>query len=750
MKKLKQRTVLYKLILSYFIVLFVAILIFVIYAFFNVNSTFKQDMINRVTLQTEYTAKLIDEEFELIDTNSRRFTAPYIFENDTLYAIEIIDYLAINDATNATIESTYIYFSGDEYIISASSTYSLNMFFNNIVTYKDKPRDVVKDLYTNLNIKSLLPIQPISIYGQQSNYLTVIAPIYSSLGIQSGNAVYLIDKNTVGNWFTNGVNTYNASHFLVSNSTLIANDSDNSSITAGFFDDVIAEYTEFKDLTLEPSTIEVDGEKYYLFIERINSFNDTFYITIVPQRQQLLGDILSSYTRFSLVLGLITLLCSIIIVWVALKNYTPIKNLLQKASPTAIQDGSISEFEQISNAIDTLKEENNYLSASMEKNLNTISNSHLQNLLTGKYHSISDFNKDILPDYLALDDGNYFVAIFINESDSMVAIETICNTVNSRLNSFFQSRYIYTVDNNKILTINCIKDVNLSLIDSAFCDVQTTLFNTSKIDVTIGIGTNYTGVQDIAKSYLEAKTAIDYKFIYGKNSIIYYDTIYSDNNFVKFAYPEAELKELKNALKSSNHEKIDTGIANILLFIRDENLPLFIAKGICFDILKLLNTSHMSVNQKNNLDFDIVDLSQIDTMDAVIKIIRKAQMSLIKNNVNALKFNKKDLHENAINYVDNNCLRTDFSLSNTAAIFNMQPSNFSIFFKEITGQTLIDYVTDKRMHTAVYLLTNTDKLIDEICFKIGYQNTSSFIRRFKNAYKMTPGEYRKRFGKENK
>lgn len=92
-------------------------------------------------------------------------------------------------------------------------------------------------------------------------------------------------------------------------------------------------------------------------------------------------------------------------------------------------------------------------------------------------------------------------------------------------------------------------------------------------------------------------------------------------------------------------------------------------------------------------------------------------------------------------YVDSNYTDSNFSLQEMADYFNIGMSNLSQFFKRQTGKTLIEYYTSLRMEQAKILLADPQNKIDDIALQVGYLNTSSFIRRFKQCYGISPRQY---------
>lgn len=66
-------------------------------------------------------------------------------------------------------------------------------------------------------------------------------------------------------------------------------------------------------------------------------------------------------------------------------------------------------------------------------------------------------------------------------------------------------------------------------------------------------------------------------------------------------------------------------------------------------------------------------------------------------------------------------------------------------FTTASGMTPIDYVQRLRVEDAKRRLERTDAAIDEISWRVGYEDAAFFRRLFKRTTGMTPGAYRKRF-----
>lgn len=77
-----------------------------------------------------------------------------------------------------------------------------------------------------------------------------------------------------------------------------------------------------------------------------------------------------------------------------------------------------------------------------------------------------------------------------------------------------------------------------------------------------------------------------------------------------------------------------------------------------------------------------------------------------------------------------------------ASIAGMAPSAFSRFFRQQTGRTVVDYITDVRVGNAARLLIDSSDNVSQICYSCGFNNLSNFNRIFKSKRGYTPRDFR--------
>jgi AraC-like DNA-binding protein len=71
----------------------------------------------------------------------------------------------------------------------------------------------------------------------------------------------------------------------------------------------------------------------------------------------------------------------------------------------------------------------------------------------------------------------------------------------------------------------------------------------------------------------------------------------------------------------------------------------------------------------------------------------------------------------------------------------MSRSAFAAKFKELAGETPLEYLTNWRMHKATALLRKGDRKLLEVAKAVGYDSDAAFSKAFKRTFGLAPREY---------
>lgn len=86
-----------------------------------------------------------------------------------------------------------------------------------------------------------------------------------------------------------------------------------------------------------------------------------------------------------------------------------------------------------------------------------------------------------------------------------------------------------------------------------------------------------------------------------------------------------------------------------------------------------------------------------------------------------------------------------FSMDTLAGEVGLSPRHFKRRFKQATDETPLSYLQHIRIEVAKRHLENSMDTVNEITWKVGYEDINSFRRLFKKHTGVSPKEYRKKF-----
>jgi AraC-like DNA-binding protein len=94
----------------------------------------------------------------------------------------------------------------------------------------------------------------------------------------------------------------------------------------------------------------------------------------------------------------------------------------------------------------------------------------------------------------------------------------------------------------------------------------------------------------------------------------------------------------------------------------------------------------------------------------------------------------RSMHEN---------IERPWTVAELASAAGMSRSAFALRFRQVVGETPLEYLTRWRIYKAGLLLRDVDKKLTEVANAVGYDSDGSFNKTFKRIVGVTPGEYRR-------
>lgn len=125
-------------------------------------------------------------------------------------------------------------------------------------------------------------------------------------------------------------------------------------------------------------------------------------------------------------------------------------------------------------------------------------------------------------------------------------------------------------------------------------------------------------------------------------------------------------------------------------------------------------------------------------VDGILKQIEEAQNEQLGGAKNAY------VVKMVRDYVQNHYAEA-VTVDDMAAEIHFSANYIRTIFKEGTGQTILEYITNYRFERACELLKQPKYKVKEVSNLVGYENASYFCSVFTKRFGMTPNEYRKKY-----
>ena len=98
----------------------------------------------------------------------------------------------------------------------------------------------------------------------------------------------------------------------------------------------------------------------------------------------------------------------------------------------------------------------------------------------------------------------------------------------------------------------------------------------------------------------------------------------------------------------------------------------------------------------------------------------------------------------ALQYIAQHYADEDISITAVAQELKVSEGHLSHVFKKETGYTVINYLTQYRIHRAMELLRDCRRKVYEVAGEVGYRDVTYFGSTFKKLVGMSPSEYQDR------
>jgi two-component system response regulator YesN len=265
-----------------------------------------------------------------------------------------------------------------------------------------------------------------------------------------------------------------------------------------------------------------------------------------------------------------------------------------------------------------------------------------------------------------------------------------------------------------------------------------------KIKLSCGIGRVVFDIEGLAKSYQEALSALDYRFLVGRNKIVSINDLEFGKSSDSNSYNEWE-KKLLSAMKTGNSVIVSETILEWMEDLKSSMYSIEKCYGLIhkflISLMNLVETTGFNHSEIFPTDpfSQIIGLKTLDDVQAYLINTCKAIITYLSEKRTDVTKSQMLLAEA---YVLDHFGEEECSINQVCSHIYMSISYFSAQFKQHTGKTFVEYLTRVRLEKAKELLQITQLKTYDIASRVGYEDPQYFSVIFKRNTGITPKEYR--------
>ncbi len=269
---------------------------------------------------------------------------------------------------------------------------------------------------------------------------------------------------------------------------------------------------------------------------------------------------------------------------------------------------------------------------------------------------------------------------------------------------------------------------------------------TRQVALALAVGSVVSKIELVSQSYLEARSALEHRFIRGMNQLYVFGDVLGHEHS-RYEYPVAELARLETLVRTIQPDRIPELLTEVFADVRAQNPPLSVARLVSYDCANTMIRAAAQALPGRNAELwaliDALSLARVKTIGEAEEHMRAMSVKLCELLTEAESERSEDSFSWVLRFVDEHAYDSDFSANTVADYCGRSLSGFSHLFRSQTGTTFREYLHRARMERACELLRSTEMPVGEVVREIGYADATSFIRKFKREIGATPAQYRK-------
>ena len=266
--------------------------------------------------------------------------------------------------------------------------------------------------------------------------------------------------------------------------------------------------------------------------------------------------------------------------------------------------------------------------------------------------------------------------------------------------------------------------------------------------VTIGIGEVVSGVEDANRSYLGAGNAVDHGRILGIARVQSIHEVRQKSRVSQEAFV-SRARHLEKALKEGTRDSAREALDSLFALFEESYLTSSDAAGYLSRLQYHLSDFAEDMGfagEDGGAAFPLLEPGVFSRLEEA-KVYFRKQVAVLESRIRLRRNDAAHSRiDKALRLIAERFRDKNLGLRDICSELYLSTSQFSVLFKEATGRTFVEYLTEMRVDEAKKLLKTTDLRSYEVADAVGYQDPRYFSSIFKKTTGLTTTEYRRETG----
>ncbi len=279
------------------------------------------------------------------------------------------------------------------------------------------------------------------------------------------------------------------------------------------------------------------------------------------------------------------------------------------------------------------------------------------------------------------------------------------------------------------------EDRLLEILDN----MQKFIYDHFQFRVAVCAGEDHEGLAGIHRAYREAREAETFLPLLEWDYIRYRDI--RDTSGSSYKYSMSQEEKIITAIKKSDTQLAISYINGVLdVNFRQLKTSPAMRRCLLYDLTGTLMKAAQEAEQPLGEELELKEISiTMGYQEIKDKFAAAVEKMCRFSEVDASNDSNSQLCEEVHTYIQENYGDQNLNVSQIGEFFHMTPAYLSSVYKRCTGESLLQVLIQTRIEAAERLLADGVSVV-ETAERVGFRDSSTFIRTFKKSTGATPGQ----------